>query len=124
MDDDACTLIERERRVAHRLARLFRLDRAGHFARRPDEVAQRLRERRAGLIDEMLGLDRCRRAVDPRVPPELGFVMQVLAREAGFSQEHCLERLSELGVELRRRRAGGGSTGLRDAVAGRVLGRG
>jgi hypothetical protein len=120
MADDSTTLMRREYRLAHRLCRLFRIERTGRLDRWPGPVADRLRSRRSQLIDEMLGLDAARRAVEPGVPPDLAGAMSVLAREVGCAEEYCLERLAEVGGELGQRR--GASTGLRDG-GGQVLGR-
>ena len=80
----------------------------------------RVTHERKQLIDEMLGLEAARRAVEPGVPSDLAGAMSMLAREVGCAEEYCLQRLAEVGAELGRRR--GPSTGLRDG-GGQVLGR-
>jgi hypothetical protein len=120
MADDPATLIRREYRLAHRLSRLFRIERSGRADRWPGSVADEMRARRARLIDEMLSLDAARRSLEPSIPPELAGTMAELAREVGCAEEYCLQRLAEVGAELGRRR--GVSTGLRDG-GGQVLGR-
>jgi hypothetical protein len=120
MADDPTALMRREYRLAHRLCRLFRIERTGRLDRRLGPVADQLRARRSRVIDEMLRLEAARRAIEPGVPPDLAEAMSVLAREVGCAEEYCLQRLAEAGAELGRRR--GLSTGLRDG-AGQVLGR-
>jgi hypothetical protein len=120
MADDRAALMQREFRLAQRLSRLFRIERTGRVDRWPGPVAEQLRARRAGLIDEMLGLEASRRAIEPEVPAELADAMSVLAQEVGCAEEYCLQRLAEVGGELSRRR--GAPTGLRGG-GGQVLGR-
>jgi hypothetical protein len=120
MADDPTTLMRREYRLAHRLSRLFRIERTGRVDRWPGSVADQLHARRSRLIDEMLSLEAARRALEPGIPPDLAGAMSELAREAGCAEEYCLQRLAEVGAELGRRR--GASTGLRDG-GGQVLGR-
>jgi hypothetical protein len=121
---EATPLAMRECRVARRLARLFRIERSGGLARRPKDVVQRMVDRRARLIDELVRLEECRRSLEPRTLPELDVAMGTLAREVDSTQQHCLERLAEIGDELRRRRGIGIRTGLRDGTSGQLLGRG
>jgi hypothetical protein len=120
MSDEPSLLTRREYRLACRLSRLFRIERTGRVERWPGSVADELRARRARLIDEMLGLEMQRRALEPSVPPELAGAMSVLAREVGCAEEYCLQRLAEVGAELNLRR--GAPTGLRGG-SGQILGR-
>jgi hypothetical protein len=120
MADDRTTLMRREYRLAHRLLRLFRIERSGRVDRWPGSVGDQMRARRARLIDEMLSLEAVRRAMEPSAPAELAGAMSLLAREVGCAEQYCLQRLSEIGGELSRRR--GAPTGLRDG-GGQVLGR-
>ncbi|HWB51612.1 MAG TPA: hypothetical protein VG651_21060 [Stellaceae bacterium] len=120
MADDSALLTQREYRIARRLTRLFRVERNGR-AEHWGEVASRMRERRARLIDEMLRLEERRRAMEPLVPAELAHAMTALAEEVGCSEQRCLERLAEFDRELRGRR--GVPSGLRDG-GGRLLGHG
>ena len=120
MADDLTTLMRREHHLAHRLSRLFRIERTGRADRWPGPVADQLRTRRSRLIDEMLNLEAARRALEPGIPPDLARAMSVLAREVGCAEEYCLQRLAEVGAELSRRR--GMPTGLRGG-GGQVLGR-
>jgi hypothetical protein len=121
---EATPLARKECRVARRLARLFRIERSGGLARRPREIARRMVDRRAQLIDELVRLEECRRSLGPSTLPELDIVMGALAREVDCTEQHFLERLAEIGDELRRRRGIGIRTGLRDGTSGQLLGRG
>ena len=124
MPGEATPLVTEECRVARRLARLFRIERSGGLARRPRNVVQRMVDRRAELIDELVRLEECRRSLEPWRLPELDVAMNTLAREVDCTEQHCLERLAEIGDELRRRRGTGMRTGLRDGTFGQLLGRG
>jgi hypothetical protein len=120
---EATPLAIKECRVARRLARLFRIERTGGLARRPRDIARRIVNRRAELIDELVRLEECRRSLEPATLPELDDAMDSLAREVDSTEQHCLERLAEIGDELRRRRGIGIRTGLRDGTSGQLLGR-
>jgi hypothetical protein len=124
MIDDATALLRREYRATHRLARLFRIERSGGFARWPADILRRLGERRGALIDELIGLDARRRALAPPVTADLDGAMGVLARDVDRAEQHCREVLAEIGAELERRRGIGTATGLRDGNDGRLLGSG
>ena len=124
MIDDGTALLKREYRAARRLARLFRIERSGRFERWPSDTVWRLMNRRRMLIDELLRLDAGRRSLEPWSSVELELAMGTLAREVDRTEQHCLERLAELGAELERRRGVGTATGLRDVVDGRLLGSG
>lgn len=124
MIDDATVLLRREYRMARRLARLFRIERAGGFARRPGDVARRLIERRGRVIDDLVRLDARRLSLAPWTSTELDAAIGALAREVGRAEQRCREVLAELGAELRRRRGLGTATGLRDGAGGRLLGSG
>jgi hypothetical protein len=121
---EATPLATKECRVARRLARLFRIERSGSLARRPKDVVRRMVDRRAQLIDELVRLEECRRSLEFSTLPDLDVAMAILAREVDCTQQHCLERLAEIGEELRRRRGIGIRTGLRDGMSGQLLGRG
>lgn len=124
MIDDATVLLRQEYRTARRLARLFRIERSGRFARRRADVVQRLIERRGAVIDELARLDAKRLSLAPWATPDLDIAMEMLAREVDRAEQRCRELLAELGVELERRRGLGTATGLRDGAAGSLLGRG
>jgi hypothetical protein len=124
MSDDMTALIQRECRAVRRLARLFRVERSGHFERLPSEVARRLRDRRGELIAEVQRLEARRRSYEPWALPQLDVAMGTLAREVHDAERYCLERLAALGAELDGRRGRGTATGLRDGADGHILGRG
>ena len=125
MSEDRTALMQREYQTVLRLVRLFRMERTGRLARWPEATAAALTERRGWLIDELHRLEELRRAREPEAVAELELAMGVLARELRYSEQHCLARLAELGVELERRReVGATTTGLRHSGVGRVLGYG
>ena len=109
-------------RAARRLARLFRIERVGGFDRRSEEVVQRLLERRAAIIGELLAL-----ALAPPDTPQrsadITDALRELAAEVAQSQSRAQERHDVLASELRFRRSSG-LTGLRDGTTGHLLGRG
>ena len=124
MLDEETGLMRQECRVARRLTRLFHIEHSGRLGRLPLEFARRLTDRRGTLISELLRLEERRRSFEPWTPTELDLVMGALAKEVGRAEQRCLERLAELGAELRRRRGEGMATGLREGGDGRLLGRG
>jgi len=115
----------RESRAVRRLGRLFKIERAGGFARRPAETVWRLIARRSMLMTELSRLERQRRAASAPSSPELEAALAELAREVDLSRQYGLMLVEELGAELRARRGNGVATGLRDHSPGsRLLGRG
>jgi hypothetical protein len=124
MNDGAGELARREQQAARRLARLFRMERSGHFARRSAETVRRLVERRGHLVDELARLDARRQSLAPWITIELDLAIGALAKEVERAKESCLKRLAELGAELDQRHGAGSATGLRDSANGRLLGQG
>jgi hypothetical protein len=124
MRDDPAVMIRREARAARRLARLFRIERRGGFARWPAATVSRLVERRGALVDELLRLDTRRQSIARRTTADLRLAMGALAREVHRGEQHCQGQLAELGAELARRREPGATTGLRDGAGGQLLGSG
>ena len=122
MIDETTALIRQEYRTARRLARLFRIERSGGFARRPAELMRRWAERRGAVIDELMRLDAKRLSLAPWTTADLDIAMGALAREIDRAEQRCRELLAELGAELERRRGLGTATGLRDGADGRLLG--
>ena len=122
MIDEATALLRQEYRTARRLARLFRIERSGRFARRPADVLRRLTERRSEVIEELMRLDAKRLSLAPWVTAELDIAIGALAREVDRTEQYCRVLLAELGTELEMRRGHG--TGLRDGATGRLLGSG
>ena len=124
MSDAAVALLRQEQRAARRLARLFRIERAGRFSGRPAETVRRLIERRGRLADELAALDARRQSLARRTTVELDLAIGALAQEVECTERWCVERLAEIRAELARRRGAGTATGLRDRVDGQLLGRG
>jgi hypothetical protein len=124
MSDEAAELMRRELGAARRLARLFCVERSGRLWRLRAEIWQRLAERRAAVLDEIIQLENRRRGLVPEIPEELDRTMCALAIEVRRSEQRCRERLAELGAALRQLNGAGGATGLRDSGGGRLLGRG
>lgn len=124
MIDEATALLRREYRTARRLARLFRIERLGGFARLPGETRRRIVERRGALIGELVGIDAKRMSLAPWTTPDLDVAMGSLAREVDRTEQHCRELIARIGAELERRRGMGTATGLRDGADGRLLGSG
>lgn len=112
----------RQCRAARRLTRLFRIERLGGFERWRADVVQRLLDRRAAIIGELLAL--APTPPDPsRRSPELYGVLHDLSVEVARSQTKAQERADVLAGELRARR-GADLTGLRSSATGHLLGRG
>jgi hypothetical protein len=122
--DGETAMIARQISTARRLCRLFKIERAGGFERRPVAMVQRLIERRETLVNELLLLDGMRRSPNPPVSPELEQALAELAREVDGSLDHSHTRVERLRTELRLRRGEGMTTGVRDSAIGLVLGRG
>jgi uncharacterized membrane protein YccC len=114
----------RQSRLVRRLARLFRLERAGAFYRRSAETAWRLISRRGQLMAELTRLERHRR--EARVPPspELDTAVRELAEEVALSRTYGETLAASVGAELRARRGAAMPSGLRDGGGGRLLGSG
>ncbi|HXP31699.1 MAG TPA: hypothetical protein VN832_11450 [Stellaceae bacterium] len=111
-------------RAARRLNRLFRIERAGGFARRREDVVARLLRRRHALVDEFLRLETERRARSATLPRELRDAVNDLAQEVERSRRKTEDRVERLRAELRLLRGEGTPTGLRGSMGGRVIGRG
>jgi hypothetical protein len=104
-------------RLASRLAQLFRIERTGGLDGRPAAVVRRLLARRAALVEHLIA--NCQSPGSAALDAAL---MQ-LAGEVRQSRDRALGLLQRLELELRLRRGGGRTTGMRDG-AGRLLGRG
>src|SRR5713101_415810 len=124
MTDPGTDMTIRESRAARRLGRLFKIERAGGFDRRPVATVRRLIERRGALVTELLLLDGIRRSHASPRSAELEQVLGELAREVNLSLHHSETRVERLGTDLRLRRSEGVSTGVRGSASGRLLGRG
>src|SRR5665213_1466119 len=104
MSAEEILLMRQEVRAARRLARLFRIERAGRLGRRRRETARLFVERRGVLIDELLRLEARRRSVAPGIPTELDLAMGALRLEVDRAEQSCLALLARLETELGRRR--------------------
>ncbi len=124
MTDPGTDMTIRESRAARRLGRLFKIERAGGFDRRPVATVRRLIERRGALVTELLLLDGTRRSHASPRSAELEQVLGELAREVNQSLHDSETRVERLGTDLRLRRSDGVSTGVRDGASGHLLGRG
>ena len=124
MSDPAGDLVRREMQIAHRLVRLFRVERSGRLMRRPAATARRLIDRRGHLIEELTRLEEQRRLLAPSVSDSLDAVMSALAQEADRGEQRCLEFLAEIGARLSALRGEGTASGLRGHAGGQLLGRG
>jgi hypothetical protein len=124
MSAPASDPISRQSRIVRRVGRLFRLERAGAFARRSAETAWRLIARRGELMAELTRIERHRH--EARVPPspDLTNAVRELAAEVALSQTYGEALVAGLGAELRGRRGQATPSGLRDSGGGRLLGRG
>jgi hypothetical protein len=117
-------LAAQECRLARRVARLFKAERAGRFDRRPFATAQLLIERRGGLIAELIGIAAQRPRGASLVPPILAQALAELAHEADRLRGPIEQRLASIEAELGMRRSGTPATGLRRDAGGRLLGKG
>jgi hypothetical protein len=124
MIDSTAEMIVRESRAARRLGRLFKIERAGGFDRRPVATVRRLIERRGTLVSELLVIDGMRRALNPPHSAELEQALAELAREVNGSLHHSQTQVERLHTDLRLRRGEGMPTGVRDGASGLLLGRG
>lgn len=113
-----------ERRAAQRLGRLFRVERGGGFERRPIATVERLVSRRGTLVEELLRLDRARRAERRPLSAALRQAMAELKSEIEQSLAVAETRCEELRAELRLLNGEGLPTGVRDNRSGRLIGRG
>jgi hypothetical protein len=112
-----------ESRTARRLNRLFRIENADAFARRPVGTHRRLIERRAVLVEQLLVLDDARRSLCEPRSPELDRALMELTRAVTQALAPARARVKRIEEDLRVRQSRTASTGLRDIGIGRMLGR-
>ncbi len=124
MIETGTDMIFQEARAARRLGRLFKIERAGGFDRRPAATVRRLLERRGALVTELVLLDGKRRSRRSPYSTELEQALRELASEVRQSLHHSESRMERLWTDLRLRRNAGPPTGIRDSAVGRLLGRG
>jgi hypothetical protein len=120
----AADIVTTECRLARRLGRLFRIERSGGFARRPQPVASRCISRRGALIEALMQTEVDRRAASAPISPELRDAAQALWDEVGRSRASADARLERLETELRTVSGLGPPSGLRGSTTGRLIGRG
>lgn len=112
-------------RAAHRLCRLFRIERAGGFARCSAAAVRRIVARRGALIEGLIeGVTAFERPGSDGPSLALLQALAELADEAQLSRALAEARVVRLQAELELRRGEGRATGLRGAAEGRLLGRG
>jgi hypothetical protein len=111
-------------RLARRVARLFRIERAGRLERRPVATARHLIERRGALIDALIATGEFDRRGQHDGPTMLDQALRELAIEVGRCRLPAEQRLAALVAELRVRRGVAPTSGLRGSSGGRFLGSG
>lgn len=108
-------------RVVRRLARLFRIERAGRLTRRRAAIGRHLIARRAALIEVMIAAEYRRRSNGGALSPTVLQALRELALEVGRCRASAESRRAELAEELRSRR-GAAPSGVRGGAGGRLLG--
>jgi hypothetical protein len=108
-------------RLARRLGRLFRIECAGGFDRRPAATVWRIIERRKALIEELARLQTSPGLPALSRPPEPENALRELARDVdrAANRMHC--KMAQIEEDLRARREGL-STEIRGSTSGRLLG--
>jgi hypothetical protein len=123
MADAAVDTIVRKKRIAHRLRRLFKIERVGGFNRLPVATVHRLIARRSALVEELILFDDGRRSAASSHSAEFEGAIVDLAREVELSLTLAQMRVERLGRDLRLRRGETLLTGIRDGAYGRLLGK-
>ena len=116
-------IIFRESRAARRLGRLFRVEAAGGFRRRPTHIVRRLIERRDMLIEQLLQLDVMRRSLGSPRTAALEEALEELASNVSTGLQFAHARVEQISGDLRMRHGEGLRTGIRNAAVGQLLGR-
>jgi hypothetical protein len=122
MSETGTDTIVRVSRAARRLGRLFKIERAGGFDRRPLATVRRLIERRGTLVEELLLLGGMRSRLAAPRSAELEQALGELAREVNQSLHPAERKVDHLGGDLRLRSREGLPTGIRNGASGRLLG--
>ncbi|HYL48498.1 MAG TPA: hypothetical protein VET84_03965 [Stellaceae bacterium] len=117
-------MVEQERRMMHRLLRLFRLERDGRLERWPIGFVFALIARRRQYIDELMSLDAERRRRGAAADRGLDEAAQALAREIGDALPTVEVRADQLRSDVKAVRGEGMNSGMKGFSSGRVLGRG
>jgi|SRR6516164_7363274 hypothetical protein len=116
-------LVVRESRIARRLTRLFKLERAGRFDRWRDATIARLVARRGELVDNLLDLDRLRCSLAPPSSSELERALAELRQEVNQTAAHIHAQVAQISADLRARLSEGPPSGIRGSGNGRLLGK-
>jgi hypothetical protein len=111
-------------RLSRRLARLFRIERAGRLQRCPAATARHLIERRAALIALLIAAEQRQPVAAADGAPALDAALRELAREIGHCRPPAERRAADLAGELRLRRGVAAASGLGRSRGGRLLGSG
>jgi hypothetical protein len=111
-------------RLARRLVRLFRSERAGRLRRWPDATARHLIARRGALIAALVAAGERGESGDAPRLPALDDALRELAFEVDRCRPPAERRAQELAAELRLRHGETAPSGLRRSGGGRLLGSG
>ena len=114
----------RESRTARRLGRLFKIECAGGFDRRPLVTVWQIIERCGALVRELLKLDDLRRSLALSRSAELDQALRDLVRNVKLALNCARNRAEKIDGDLRARRGEGITTGIRSGRDGQLLGRG
>jgi len=117
-------LAERERRIMHRLMRLFRIERNGRLERWPIGFVFAFIARRGRCIEDLMALDAERRRSGATTDGTLHDAAQALAREIGDALQPAESRADRLRSDVKAVRGEGRNSGMKGFSTGRILGRG
>ncbi len=117
-------LAEQERRIMHRLVRLFRLERNGRLERWPIGFVFALIARRGRCIDDLMALDAERRRSAATEDGTLHDAARALAREIGDALQPAESRADRLRSDVKALRGEGSNSGMKGFSTGKILGRG
>ncbi|HVA35104.1 MAG TPA: hypothetical protein VNG52_02630 [Stellaceae bacterium] len=117
-------LAEQERRIMHRLVRLFRLERNGRLERWPIGFVFALIARRGRCIDDMMALDAERRRSGATADGTLHDAARALGREIGDALQPAENRADRLRSDVKALRGEGSNSGMKGFSTGKILGRG
>jgi hypothetical protein len=116
-------LIVRESRIARRLARLFKVERAGRLDRLRSAAIGRLIARRAELVENLLDLERLRCTSASPPSSELERALAELRQEVNQASAQMRARMEQISADLRARLGEGPPSGIRGSGNGRLLGK-
>lgn len=116
-------MVEQERRMMHRLMRLFRLERDGRLERWPIGFVFALIARRRRYIEALMSLDAERRRRGATADGSLDDAAKALTREIGDLLQPAEARAERLRSDVKALRGEGTNSGVKGFSSGRVLGR-